>query len=600
MTSSNNIRNFAIIAHIDHGKSTLADRFIEYFSKADLRKASAQMLDSMDIERERGITIKAQTVRLYYTHPNGAEYQLNLIDTPGHVDFSYEVSRSLSACEGSILLVDATQGIQAQTLSTTYKAIEQDHTIIPVLNKIDLPASDVPTISTEIEQTIGLDPSDILCISAKTGDGVPELMEAIIQRIPAPSVANQHPLTALIVDCWFDNFLGIIVLVRVVDGEVRKGMRVKMMHANTTYDVDTVGVFHPKPTPTESLKAGEIGYIISNIKSVSDCHVGDTITDGLRPQDKPLPGFQEIQPMVYCSFFPEEAGAYQNLKTALSKLQLNDSSLTFENEHSPGLGMGFRCGFLGLLHLEIIQERLLREYDVALITTAPNVRYKAHLSSDEIVLISTPSDLPDPSMIKTIEEPWAEVTIFCPDEYVGNILTLCSEKRGEQQDYTYSESGRAMIVYHIPLNEIVFDFYDTLMSRTRGYASMNYSFHEYRASSIVKVQLLVNTEAVESLCFMCHSSQAESRGRIICERLKDLIPRQMFKIPLQAAVGAKVIARETIPAMRKDVTAKCYGGDASRKRKLLEKQKEGKKRMQTIGRVEVPRDIFIKALRSHE
>ncbi len=598
MIPVNKIRNFAIIAHIDHGKSTLADRFIEYFSKADLRKASAQMLDSMDIERERGITIKAQTVRLYYTDKNGEDFCLNLIDTPGHVDFSYEVSRSLAACEGSILLVDATQGIQAQTLSTTYKAIDQDHTLIPVLNKIDLPASDVPTISKEIEQTIGLDPKDILCISAKTGEGVRELMEAIIHRIPAPTEQKANAFTALIVDCWFDNFLGIIILVRVTDGSIRKGSRIRMMHACSTYDVDTVGIFHPTPTPTEEIAAGEIGYIIANIKSVADCHVGDTITDALRPQKQPLPGFQEVQPMVYCSFFPEEAGTYQGLKTALEKLQLNDSSLSFDNEHSPGLGMGFRCGFLGLLHLEIIQERLLREYNIALITTAPNVRYKAISSSGQTLTISTPSDLPDMSTIKSIEEPWAEVTIFCPDEYVGSVLTLCAEKRGEQKDYTYGDSGRAMIVYHIPLNEIVFDFYDILMSRTRGYASMNYSFHEYRPSSIVKVQLLVNAEAVESLCFMCHSTQAESRGRVICERLKDLIPRQMFKIPLQAAVGAKVIARETIPAMRKDVTAKCYGGDASRKRKLLEKQKEGKKRMQTIGKVEVPRDIFIKALRS--
>lgn len=600
MTNISRIRNFSIIAHIDHGKSTLADRFIELYSGADLRKAQAQMLDSMDIERERGITIKAQTVRLTYTNAAGEAYTLNLIDTPGHVDFSYEVSRSLAACDGALLLVDAAQGIQAQTLSTTYQAIEHNLTLIPVLNKIDLPAANVDGVSEEIETTIGLPRNEILGISAKTGLGVEELMESIVQRIPAPTTTEGAPVSALIVDCWFDNFLGIITLVRIINGTITKGMRIKMMHTNQAYDVDQVGYFTPKPKQSEALYPGEIGYIIANIKSLADCKVGDTITDEKKPCLEPLPGFQKVRSMVFCSFFPEEAGTYQNLKVALEKLQLNDASLTFTNEHSPALGMGFRCGFLGLLHLEIIQERLLREYDIPLISTAPNVIYKMTLSDGTTHDVSTPTDFKDPSMIKLVEEPWAEVTIMCPAEYVGNVLSLCTERRGEQVTYTYTDNTRALLVYKIPLNEIVFDFYDTLMSRTRGYASMDYTFDNYKPSQIAKVDILLNGEHVESLSFMCHRTHAEKRGRDICLRLKELIPRKMFKIPIQAAIGGRIIARETIPAMRKDVTAKCYGGDASRKRKLLEKQKAGKKRMQSIGNVEVPRNIFIQALRNKE
>jgi len=600
MTHQKHIRNFSIIAHIDHGKSTLADRFIERYAGSNIRNAQAQMLDSMEIERERGITIKAQTVRLMYTSQDGTEYILNLIDTPGHVDFSYEVSRSLAACEGALLLVDAAQGIQAQTLSTTYQAIEHNLTLIPVLNKIDLPAADIPRTAEEIENIIGLPQSDVIGVSAKTGQGVDELMEAIIRHIPAPQTDEHAPVSALIVDCWFDNFIGIITLVRIVNGRIRKGMRIHMIHTQQTYEVEQVGVFTPKTQPTDSLGPGEIGYIIANIKKLSDCKVGDTITDAQKPCSTPLPGFQKVRPMVFCSFFPEEAGTYQNLKMALEKLQLNDASLTFENEHSPGLGMGFRCGFLGLLHLEIIQERLLREYDIPLISTAPNVIYKMTLNDGSTHNVSTPTDFHDPASIKLIEEPWAEVTIMCPDEHVGSVLSLCTERRGEQENYTYTDSGRALLVYKMPLNEILFDFYDTLMSKTRGYASMDYTPDAYRPSQIAKVDILLNGETVDSLSFMCHRSHAERRGRLICTRLKDLIPRKMFKIPIQAAIGGRIIARETIPAMRKDVTAKCYGGDASRKRKLLEKQKAGKKKMQSIGEVQVPRNIFIQALRAKD
>ncbi|MBP5535036.1 MAG: elongation factor 4 [Alphaproteobacteria bacterium] len=590
------IRNFSIIAHIDHGKSTLADRLIEYCGLVSKREMKEQLLDNMDIERERGITIKAQTVRLEYTAKDGNTYHLNLIDTPGHVDFGYEVSRSLAACEGSLLVVDASQGVEAQTLANVYKALDANNEIVPVINKIDLPAAEPERVKTQIEDVIGIDASDSVLISAKTGLGTQDVLEAIVNRIPAPKGDENAPLKALLVDSWYDSYLGIVILVRIVDGVLKKGMNIKMMSAGTTHSVDRVGTFSPKMKETDALYPGEIGYITASIKSIGETKVGDTITDEKRPTEKALDGFKPSIPVVFCSFFPLDSSEYENLKESLGKLQLNDASFHFMPEKSMALGQGFRCGFLGLLHMEIIEERLDREFNLDLITTAPSVVYKIHLTNGEVFDMHNPADMPDVTQIEKIEEPWVRATIMTPDEYLGSILTLCSERRGIQKNLTYV-GNRAMAVYEIPLNEIVFDFYDRLKSISRGYASFDYELIDYQASDLVKVSILVNAEPVDALSFLVHRSQAERRGRQICERLKDLIPRHQFKIPIQAAIGGKIIAREDISAYRKDVTAKCYGGDITRKRKLLDKQKEGKKRMRQFGKVEIPQSAFIEALR---
>ena len=590
------IRNFSIIAHIDHGKSTLADRLIEYCGLVSKREMKEQLLDNMDIERERGITIKAQTVRLEYTAKDGNTYHLNLIDTPGHVDFGYEVSRSLAACEGSLLVVDASQGVEAQTLANVYKALDANNEIVPVINKIDLPAAEPERVKTQIEDVIGIDASDSVLISAKTGLGTQDVLEAIVNRIPAPKGDENAPLKALLVDSWYDSYLGIVILVRIVDGVLKKGMNIKMMSAGTTHSVDRVGTFSPKMKETDALYPGEIGYITASIKSIGETKVGDTITDEKRPTEKALDGFKPSIPVVFCSFFPLDSSEYENLKESLGKLQLNDASFHFLPEKSMALGQGFRCGFLGLLHMEIIEERLDREFNLDLITTAPSVVYKIHLTNGEVFDMHNPADMPDVTQIEKIEEPWVRATIMTPDEYLGSILTLCSERRGIQKNLTYV-GNRAMAVYEIPLNEIVFDFYDRLKSISRGYASFDYELIDYQASDLVKVSILVNAEPVDALSFLVHRSQAERRGRQICERLKDLIPRHQFKIPIQAAIGGKIIAREDISAYRKDVTAKCYGGDITRKRKLLDKQKEGKKRMRQFGKVEIPQSAFIEALR---
>ena len=590
------IRNFSIIAHIDHGKSTLADRLIEYCGLVSKREMKEQLLDNMDIERERGITIKAQTVRLEYTAKDGNTYHLNLIDTPGHVDFGYEVSRSLAACEGSLLVVDASQGVEAQTLANVYKALDANNEIVPVINKIDLPAAEPERVKTQIEDVIGIDASDSVLISAKTGIGTQDVLEAIVNRIPAPKGDETAPLKALLVDSWYDSYLGIVILVRIVDGVLKKGMNIKMMSAGTTHSVDRVGTFSPKMKETDALYPGEIGYITASIKSIGETKVGDTITDEKRPTPKALDGFKPSVPVVFCSFFPLDSSEYENLKESLGKLQLNDASFHFIPEKSMALGQGFRCGFLGLLHMEIIEERLDREFNLDLITTAPSVVYKIHLTNGEVFDMHNPADMPDVTQIEKIEEPWVQATIMTPDEYLGSILTLCSERRGVQKNLTYV-GNRAMAVYEIPLNEIVFDFYDRLKSISRGYASFDYELIGYQASDLVKVSILVNAEPVDALSFLVHRSQAERRGRQICERLKDLIPRHQFKIPIQAAIGGKIIAREDISAYRKDVTAKCYGGDITRKRKLLDKQKEGKKRMRQFGKVEIPQSAFIEALR---
>ncbi len=590
------IRNFAIIAHIDHGKSTLADRLIEACGGLEKREMTEQVLDSMDIERERGITIKAQTVRLNYQAKDGRTYQLNLMDTPGHVDFSYEVSRSLASCEGSILVVDATQGVEAQTLANVYLAIDNNHEIIPVLNKIDLPSADPERVKAQIEDVIGLDASDAVETSGKTGLGVPELLEAIVQRLPAPKGDEDAPLKALLIDSWYDSYLGVIILVRVHDGILRRKTQIRMMSNNATYLVDKVGVFSPKMTDVEALYPGEVGFITASIKSVGDCRVGDTITDNKKPCAEALKGFKPSIPVVFCSIFPVDSSQYDLLKDALAKLKLNDASIDYQNENSAALGLGFRCGFLGLLHMEIIQERLGREFDLDLITTAPSVAYKIHLTNGENITLHNPADMPDPTQIRAIEEPMVKATILVPDTYLGAVLKLCTERRGEQVELTYVGS-RAMVVYKIPLNEIVFDFYDRLKSITSGYASFDYELIGYQESDLVKVQILINEEPVDALAFLCHRSEAESRGRQICERLKDLIPRHLFKIPIQATIGGRVVARETISALRKDVTAKCYGGDVTRKRKLLDKQKKGKLRMRQFGKVEVPQSAFIEALR---
>jgi len=590
------IRNFAIIAHIDHGKSTLADRIIEYCGGLQKREMQEQVLDSMDIERERGITIKAQTVRLNYKAQDGKTYQLNLIDTPGHVDFSYEVSRSLSSCEGSVLVVDATQGVEAQTLANVYMAIDNNHEILPVLNKIDLPSADPERVKKQIEDVIGLDTSGAVETSGKSGLGVPELLEAIVKTLPAPSGEAAQPLKALLIDSWYDSYLGVIILVRVKDGVLRKKQQIRMMSNNAVYSIEKVGVFTPKMQDVDALYPGEVGFITASIKSVSDCHIGDTITDNKLPCAEPLAGFKPSVPVVFCSIFPVDSSQYDNLKDALAKLKLNDASIDYQNENSAALGLGFRCGFLGLLHMEIIQERLGREFDLDLITTAPSVAYKINLSNGNQITLHNPADMPDPSTIASIEEPWVKATILVPDEYLGAVLKLCTERRGEQEDLTYV-GNRAMVVYKIPLNEIVFDFYDRLKSITSGYASFDYELIGYHPSDLVKVQILINEEPVDALAFLCHRTEAEARGRQICERLKDLIPRHLFKIPIQAAIGGRVVARETISALRKDVTAKCYGGDVTRKRKLLDKQKKGKLRMRQFGKVEVPQSAFIEALR---
>ena len=599
MTQLSHIRNFSIVAHIDHGKSTLADRLIQMCGAVSEREMKEQLLDNMDIERERGITIKAQTVRLNYTARNKEKYVLNLIDTPGHVDFGYEVSRSLAACEGSLLVVDASQGVEAQTLANVYKALDANHEIVPVLNKIDLPAADPDRVKNQIEEVIGIDASNAPLISAKTGLGVEDVLECIVNQLPAPKGDDSAPLKAMLVDSWFDPYLGIVILVRVMDGHLKRGSEIKMMRAGTVHKVDRVGYFTPHMVDTDELVAGELGFIIAGIKSIGETHVGDTLTDVKAPCAEPLPGFKPSVPVVFCSFFPIDSSEYQNLKESLAKLQLNDASFQYLPDKSMALGQGFRCGFLGLLHMEIIQERLLREFNLDLITTAPSVAYKVYLTDGSLLELHNPADLPDVTKIKTIEEPWVKATILTPDTYLGNILKLCSERRGIQLDLTYV-GNRAMLIYQLPLNEIVFDFYDKLKSLSQGYASFDYEPDEYKASDLVRVSILVHGESVDALAFLTHRSSAETKGRQICERLKKLIPRHQFKIPIQATIGAKVIAREDISAFRKDVTAKCYGGDITRKRKLLEKQKEGKKRMRQFGNVEIPQSAFINVLKMDE
>jgi GTP-binding protein LepA len=596
MAELSNIRNFSIVAHIDHGKSTLADRLIQATGALTNREMTSQVLDNMDLEKERGITIKAQTVRLAYTAKNGLTYELNLMDTPGHVDFAYEVSRSLAACEGSLLVVDASQGVEAQTLANVYQALEAGHEIVPILNKIDLPAAEPERVKQQIEDVIGLDASDAVMISAKTGINIEGVLEALVTRLPPPKGDANAPLSALVVDSWYDQYLGVIILIRVKDGRIRKGQKVRMMAQGATHLVDQVGVFTPRMVAVDELGPGEIGYINAAIKTVADVAVGDTITDDRVPAAAPLPGFKPSVPVVWCGLFPVDADDFEKLRDSLAKLRLNDASFHFEAESSAALGFGYRCGFLGLLHLEIIQERLSREFDLDLIATAPSVVYKIHRTSGVLEELHNPADMPDPSLIDHIEEPWIKATIMVPDEYLGSILTLCSERRGIQVDLTYV-GNRAMAVYRLPLNEVVFDFYDRLKSVSRGYASFDYALDGYEEGDLVRITILVNQDPVDALSFIAHRSQAERRGRSICEKLKDLIPRQLFKIAVQAAIGGRVIARETIGAMSKDVTAKCYGGDISRKRKLLDKQKEGKKRMRQFGKVEIPQSAFLAALK---
>ncbi|WP_114394641.1 translation elongation factor 4 [Oleisolibacter albus] len=596
MTDLSHIRNFSIIAHIDHGKSTLADRLIEYCGALEAREMKAQILDNMDIERERGITIKAQTVRLNYKAQNGGTYQLNLMDTPGHVDFAYEVSRSLAACEGSLLVVDASQGVEAQTLANVYQAIDANHEIVPVLNKVDLPAADVPRVKQQIEDVIGLDAADAVEISAKTGQNIVGVLEAIVTRLPPPKGDAAAPLQALIVDSWYDPYLGVVILVRVVNGELRLGQKVRFMATGATRELDRVGIFTPKKVVTDRLGPGEMGFITAAIKDIRDTKVGDTITEERRLAPTALPGFKPSIPVVFCGLFPADAADFEHLRESLGKLALNDASFQFETESSAALGFGFRCGFLGLLHLEIIQERLEREFNLDLVTTAPSVVYKLYMTNGDVIDMHNPADMPDVVKIDHIEEPWIKATIMLPDEYLGGVLQLCTERRGVQKELTYV-GGRAMLVYELPLNEVVFDFYDRLKSISRGYASFDYQLEEYREGDLVKMSILVNAEPVDALSMIVHRGQAEYRGRQLCERLKDLIPRHLFKIPIQAAIGGKVVARETIAALRKDVLAKCYGGDISRKRKLLDKQKEGKKRMRQFGEVEIPQSAFIAALK---
>jgi GTP-binding protein LepA len=590
------IRNFSIIAHIDHGKSTLADRLIQLCGGLSAREMKEQVLDSMDIERERGITIKAQTVRLDYRARDGELYELNLIDTPGHVDFAYEVNRSLGAVEGSLLVVDATQGVEAQTLANVYQAIDNDHEVVPVLNKIDLPAAEPDRVRQQIEDVIGLDAHDALEISAKTGKGVEDVLEAIVHRLPPPKGDAHAPLKALLIDSWYDAYLGVVVLVRIFDGTLHKGQRIRLMSTGAAYQVDRVGIFRPKQEMRDRLGPGEIGFFTASIRQVADTRVGDTVTNEKKPASAPLAGFKPAQPVVFCGLFPVDASEFENLREAVGKLRLNDASFTYEMETSAALGFGFRCGFLGLLHLEIIRERLEREFNIDLIATAPSVIYRVHLTDGTMKELHNPADMPEPQKIAKIEEPWIEATILVPDEHLGSVLKLCEDRRGRQKTLTYAGS-RAMLVYELPLNEVVFDFYDRLKSVSRGYASFDYHITGYEEGDLVKMALLVNNEPVDALSVIVNRSRAEARGRAMVEKLKDLIPRHLFKIPIQAAIGSKVIARETISALRKDVTAKCYGGDITRKRKLLDKQKAGKKKMRSFGRVEIPQEAFIAALK---
>ncbi len=596
MTDLSHIRNFSIVAHIDHGKSTLADRLIQECGGLTEREMTEQVLDNMELERERGITIKAQTVRLEYTAKDGETYYLNLMDTPGHVDFSYEVSRSLAACEGALLVVDASQGVEAQTLANAYLAIDADLEMVPVLNKIDLPAAEPDRIKQQIEDVIGIDASEALMVSAKTGVGIPDVLEALVTELPPPEGDAEADLQALLVDSWYDPYLGVVALIRVKHGTLKKGHKIRMMSTGHAYSVDRVGVFTPARTETGELGPGEIGFITASIKTVSDCNVGDTITDDRKPAAEPLPGFKPSVPVVFSSLYPADSSEYEDLRDALERLHLNDASFEFEAESSAALGIGFRCGFLGLLHMEIIQQRLEREFDLEIIATAPSVVYHITLTDGEEIELHNPTDYPEVTRIAEIQEPWIKASIMVPDEYLGAVLQLCTERRGEQLDLTYV-GGRAMAVYRLPLNEVVFDFYDRLKSISRGYASFDYEIDDYRVGNLVKVDIMVNGDVVDALAMVVHRDQAESRGRHLCERLKDLVPRQLFKVALQAAIGGKVIARETVGAMRKDVTSKCYGGDITRKRKLLEKQKAGKKKMRQYGNVEIPQSAFIQALR---
>jgi len=597
MTPRDRIRNFSIVAHIDHGKSTLSDRLIQQTGGLTAREMTEQVLDSMDIEKERGITIKAQTVRLDYRAKDGNDYVLNLMDTPGHVDFAYEVSRSLAACEGAILVVDASQGVEAQTLANVYQALDLDLEIVPVINKIDLPAAEPERVKQQIEDVIGLDARQAILASGKTGEGIPQLLEAIVTRLPPPKSGDANaPLKALLVDAWYDAYLGVVVLFRVLDGVVKKGMRIKLMQTGADYGIDTLGVLRPKREEVAELGPGEIGILTGSIKEVGDARVGDTITEYRRETAQALPGFKPAQPVVFCGLFPTDAANFEDLRAAMSKLRLNDASFSYEMETSAALGFGFRCGFLGLLHLEIIQERLSREFDLDLIATAPSVVYRVHMNDGELKELHNPADLPDPTYIKEIEEPWIKATLLTPDEYLGAIIKLCQDRRGIQKELNYVGS-RAMLVYELPLNEVVFDFYDRLKSISKGYASFDYSIIDHRAGNLVKMSILVNDEPVDALSMLVHAGRAESRGRAMVEKLKELIPQHMFKIPIQAAIGGRIIARETISALRKDVTAKCYGGDASRKRKLLDKQKAGKKKMRQFGKVDIPQEAFIAALK---
>ena len=599
MTDLSHIRNFSIIAHIDHGKSTLADRIIQLCGNVSDREMKDQILDSMDIERERGITIKATTVRLEYKARDGKAYVLNLIDTPGHVDFAYEVNRSLAACEGSLLVVDASQGVEAQTLANVYQAMNNNHEIVPVLNKVDLPAADAERVRQQIEDVIGIDASGAVPISAKTGIGVPDVLEAIVNVLPPPKGDATAPLKALLVDSWYDSYLGVVVLVRIIDGELKKGQRIKLMSTDAHYLVERVGVFRPKQEMRASLGPGEIGFFTGSIKQVADTRVGDTVTDEKRECTEALPGFKPAQPVVFAGFFPVDASEFEDLREAMGKLRLNDASFSYEMETSAALGFGFRCGFLGLLHLEIIRERIEREFNVDIITTAPSVIYHINMRDGTQMEMHNPADMPDVMQIENIEEPWIEATILVPDEYLGTVLKLCEDRRGRQKQLTYA-GARAMVVYNLPLNEVVFDFYDRLKSVTRGYASFDYHIIGYEQGDLVRMGILVNAEPVDALSMIVHKGRAEQRGRVMCEKLKDLIPRHMFQIPIQAAIGGKVVARETLSALRKDVTAKCYGGDLSRKRKLLDKQKEGKKKMRQFGKVEIPQEAFIAALKMDE
>ncbi|MDA9856051.1 translation elongation factor 4 [Paracoccaceae bacterium] len=596
MTELNKIRNFSIVAHIDHGKSTLADRLIQETGTVKDRDMKEQLLDAMDIERERGITIKANTVRIDYQANDGETYVLNLIDTPGHVDFAYEVSRSMRAVEGSLLVVDSTQGVEAQTLANVYQALDADHEIVPVLNKIDLPASDCDRVADQIEDVIGIDASEAIQVSAKTGVGIKETLEAIVSHLPAPTGEREAALKAMLVDSWYDSYLGVVVLVRVMDGTLKKGERIKMLSNGSTHHVDRIGVFRPQMEQVDALEAGEIGFITASIKQVRDTRVGDTITHEKKGTEDALPGFKPSQPVVFCGLFPVDSAEFEDLRDAIEKLSLNDASFSSEMETSAALGFGFRCGFLGLLHLEVIRDRIEREYNIELITTAPSVIYHIYMRDETMVELHNPADMPDLSKVDHLEEPRIKATILVPDEYLGDVLKLCQDRRGIQEDLTYAGS-RAMVVYDLPLNEVVFDFYDRLKSVSKGYASFDYTLTGYREDSLVKMSILVNDEPVDALSIMVHRDRAETRGRAMCEKLKDLIPRHMFKIPIQAAISGKVIARETLAALRKDVTAKCYGGDATRKRKLLDKQKAGKKKMRQFGRVDIPQEAFISALK---